>query len=242
MHSRVFWIFTITHQNEPLPELQPFYSVVLWPHFEAAKHVRTTIAKIKKLGYAYRIVNEETEEGRERVWRGVDIYHRAKHGSNWLSKRYFSMLCAADADPSVNFHVHCIQLYRDGAAGDKHPLAGEIGFSIGRIYTSLSGYTRKRNAEGTGTNLLVLLGRWLQESNFACWSMGHCYSPAMDYKRRLGHRIYPRKDFLALIKRFRGSFLLSRGTSPGLEEANLHSPHRIFFFFSIWKEQKIRCP
>ena len=32
----------------------------------------------------------------------------------------------------------------------------------------------------------------------------HCYSPEMEYKRALGHRIYPRRDFLALLARHRG--------------------------------------
>ena len=32
----------------------------------------------------------------------------------------------------------------------------------------------------------------------------HCYSPEMEYKRALGHRIYPRREFLALLARHRG--------------------------------------
>ena len=36
-----------------------------------------------------------------------------------------------------------------------------------------------------GTCQLVLLGRWLQAKGFAFWSLGHCYSPEMDYKRQL---------------------------------------------------------
>merc|ERR1711972_699176 len=90
---------------------------------------------------------------------------------------------------------------------DEKPLAGEIGFSIGRVYTSLSGWTEERTAEGLGFAQLVLLGRWLQRHDFAFWSLGHCYSPQMDYKRELGHRVYPRPDFLALLEEHRGSFL-----------------------------------
>ena len=55
-----------------------------------------------------------------------------------------------------------------------------------------------------GTCQLVLLGRWLKLRGYAFWSLGHCYSPAMDYKRQLGHRIYTREQFRALLKRHRG--------------------------------------
>ena len=58
-----------------------------------------------------------------------------------------------------------------------------------------------------GTTQLVLLGRWLQARGYAFWSLGHCYSPSMDYKRRLGHRVLPRADFLRKLRRHRGPFV-----------------------------------
>merc|ERR1712048_1102249 len=100
-----------------------------------------------------------------------------------------------------------------------HPLAGEIGFSIGRVYTSLSGWTEERTADGLGFAQLVLLGRWLQQRGYEFWSLGHCYSPEMDYKRELGHRVYPRADFLALLKQYRGSFRQETGVPQRLTDA-----------------------
>jgi hypothetical protein len=41
---------------------------------------------------------------------------------------------------------------------------------------------------------------------YAFWSLGHCYSPELDYKRALGHRILPRWDFIRLLRKYRGSF------------------------------------
>ena len=41
---------------------------------------------------------------------------------------------------------------------------------------------------------------------YAFWSLGHCYSPEMDYKRQLGHRIYPREAFRQLLRQHRGPF------------------------------------
>lgn len=42
---------------------------------------------------------------------------------------------------------------------------------------------------------------------YAFWSLGHCYSPELDYKRALGHRILPRWDFIRLLRQYRGSFI-----------------------------------
>ena len=50
-----------------------------------------------------------------------------------------------------------------GVAGSRTPLAGEIGFSVGRVYTSLSGWTGERTTEAHGTSQLVLLGLWLEQ-------------------------------------------------------------------------------
>ena len=73
-------------------------------------------------------------------------------------------------------------------------------------------WTAERAADETlalGTTQLVLLGRWLQSRGYAFWSLGHCYSPQMEYKRQLGHRVYPREDFLALLRQHRGEWAVS---------------------------------
>ena len=70
-------------------------------------------------------------------------------------------------------------------------------------------WTAERAANETlalGTSQLVLLGRWLQSRGYAFWSLGHCYSPQMEYKRQLGHRVYPREAFLALLRQHRGEW------------------------------------
>merc|ERR1712032_1466169 len=97
---------------------------------------------------------------------------------------------------------------KDTDGDQPHPLAGEIGFSVGGVYTSLSGWTEERTSDGLGFAQLVLLGRWLQRRGYAFWSLGHCYSPEMDYKRQLGHHVVPRADFLELLREHRGAFNL----------------------------------
>tara|TARA_B100000795_G_scaffold152447_1_gene114232 strand:- start:1807 stop:3186 length:1380 start_codon:yes stop_codon:yes gene_type:complete len=226
--------FTITHGSQgglsshleevPLPELQPYYGVLLWTNFETSKYVKKEISKLKSIIHInnsdttgssgdkkYVLINCKNEQ---RTWELLNKYHVQKHGSNWLTRKYFKMMKQADMLPNINFNMHCIELYDDAIDPERNnPLSGEIGFSIGKVYTSLSGWTEERTAEGTGTTQLVLLGRWLQKKNYSFWSLGHCYSPAMDYKRQLGHRIFPRTHFLALLKQHRGDFEISSSNS-----------------------------
>jgi hypothetical protein len=299
-NARLAWegFFTITTGSrrgriEPLPELQPFYGVLHFEHFEKSKHVRKTLAKMAREPRGYQLSNNLNPE---RTWRMIDEYHKVHHSSNWLTKRYFEMMRAAHDDPAINFQMHCIELAVaapgeaaievgddgeatssseaaanasgrmpisaggrvrfagligrpelngkeataitfDEAAGRwavgfgsaeqirvkpanlialppaPEPIAGEIGFSIGGVYTSLSGWTGERSTHSVGTCQLVLLGRWLQRRGYAFWSLGHCYSPEMDYKRQLGHRIYERHQFRTLLKRHRGPFQISASAS-----------------------------
>jgi len=242
--------FTITMSrrgtSEPLPELQPFYGVLIWPNFEGSKHVRKAVARLRRSKRRYWIASGLDPR---RTWRLLDRYHRKHYGSNWLTEQYFNMLQMASRDPSINFQMQCIELYAEELenveistdesppqagsclcpkrlfgsgentdGGQPHPLAGEIGFTVGGIYTSLSGWTEERNSDGLGFAQLVLLGRWLQRKGYAFWSLGHCYSPEMDYKRELGHRVFLRTDFLALLKEHRGHFRLGASAS-GASEA-----------------------
>ena len=41
------------------------------------------------------------------------------------------------------------------------PLAGEVGFSVGRVYTSLSGWTEQRSADRVGTAQMASRGSQL---------------------------------------------------------------------------------
>lgn len=90
--------FTITEsescaEGTPLPELQPFYGVLLWPNFETSKHVRRELAVLRRKDLAgYRLVNCADPW---RTWGLLDACHREKHGVNWLNERYFKMMLAA---------------------------------------------------------------------------------------------------------------------------------------------------
>ena len=72
-------------------------------------------------------------------------------------------------------------------------IAGEIGYMIGRTYTSLSGFSKKnKEYNNYGTVQLVLLGKYLKENGFNLWNLGH----NIPYKKALGAEICEREYFL----------------------------------------------
>jgi len=225
--------------GDPLPELQPFYGVVDWVNFNSSKHMRKELKKLKdryqKPDSAVapgpgddKTLDMDSADGSgsyhmysnldlDGTYERLDAYQKSKNGSNWMHKKYFITMKVASADPRINFKLHSIELYdgpvassgsESSASASRSPrlIAGEIGYSIGRVYTSLSGFYE---VPGAGTVQLACLGKWLELKKYAFWSLGHCYSPVMDYKRQLGHRVYPRANFLKKLRQHRGNFRTS---------------------------------
>jgi len=108
--------------------------------------------------------------------------------NNWLTLQYLETLKAAqNIDKNFKVISACIR-------EDKKIIAGEIGYIIGKTYTSLSGFSsREKKYANYGTAQLVLLAKYLQENDFAFWNLGQ---PYMDYKIALGAKIYKRQIFL----------------------------------------------
>ena len=112
----------------------------------------------------------------------------ALHKSSWLTPQYLNMLKETQKLES-SFKVQSVLLKENGKT-----VAGEIGYVIGKTYTSLSGFSnREKEYRNYGTAQLVLLAKYLEENSFDFWNLGH---PFMDYKLALGAKIYEREDFL----------------------------------------------
>jgi hypothetical protein len=110
------------------------------------------------------------------------------HRHNWLTPKYLNTLKASQG-VDENFKV-ISALIRD----EEEVVAGEIGYMIGKTYTSLSGFSkREKEYHNYGTTQLVLLALYLQKNGFAFWNLGQSYMP---YKLMLGAKIFEREDFL----------------------------------------------
>ena len=81
--------------------------MLLWPNFEASKHVKQTLSRLARERRGYELSDRADPE---RTWRSIDEYHRQQHGTNWLTKQYFEMMRSASDDPTINFTLHCIEL------------------------------------------------------------------------------------------------------------------------------------
>ena len=75
-------------------------------------------------------------------------------------------------------------------------VAGELGTSVGSIYTSLTGFY---NVSGCGNVQLLALGHLLQKCNFLLWDLGMF----IEYKSTLGAGLLKRNDFFARYRALR---------------------------------------
>ena len=87
-------------ETRMLPELQPFYGVLEWRHFNKSKHVKQAIKRLQKRGVAYTIkATSHYDAAGSAVWTAINEYQVERHGVNWLTKRYLDVMKAASDDP-----------------------------------------------------------------------------------------------------------------------------------------------
>lgn len=80
---------------------------------------------------------------------------------------------------------------------EKHELVGgEIGYSLGTMYTSLSGFASEDSA---GSVQLAALGNLLAQQHFDLWDLGM----GLDYKKRLGAEEMDRLTFVETVQMLR---------------------------------------
>jgi Leu/Phe-tRNA-protein transferase len=169
-----------------LPEMQESYAVLDWPNL----HLSRSMQRWRR--------SERCAEGEYTLRVGGDLDEilggiARTYGDSWLSASYAQLLHDLAEDESTDdFEVRTAAL-TSGKAG--RVVAGEIGYRVGRVYTSLTGFFERDDPfyRNTGTLQLALLAEHLKASGFAFWNLGH---PGMAYKSDLGARDVPRLEFL----------------------------------------------
>lgn len=165
-----------------LPELQFEYGILEFEKLHISKKVK---ALINKNRYSF-CINTRFDE----VLQNISNHHK----NSWLQDNYVTLLKNLDRNKTSrnDFIIYSVELVERST---QKLIAGEIGYVIGRTYTSLSGFSsREKQHNNTGTLQMVLLAKYLHEKGFSFWNMGH---PNMEYKKKLGSAIYTREKFLA---------------------------------------------
>ncbi len=169
------------------PELQKAYAVLDWENLHAPKSLARFLRSEKFEAMKPRlVVNPDPRPV-------LDALDGRWGEYSWLRPPYRELMLKLAADPRDGFVLHGVEL----RVGDGNELAaGELGYSTGAVYTSLTGFFKRDRKEwsGLGTVQLHLLARRLRDAGYAFWNLGH---PYMRYKLALGARVLPRADFLS---------------------------------------------
>mmetsp|Transcript_110955 Transcript_110955/g.312819 ORF Transcript_110955/g.312819 Transcript_110955/m.312819 type:complete len:272 (+) Transcript_110955:106-921(+) len=119
-------------------------------------------------------------------------------GDNWLTDDLASMYLAAnELSQQTGVTFHSVELW-DKASG--RLAAGEIGYTVGEIYSSCTGFALKEAFPGSGTLQLAALGKWLRCCGFTLWDLGM----GLKYKFELGGQEEPREAWVAHVRQLRG--------------------------------------
>ncbi|ANQ06491.1 Leu/Phe-tRNA protein transferase [Plasmodium coatneyi] len=142
--------------------------------------------KVKKKCRSYYITVDKDFDG---VLQGIV----EKHGQNWLYpfvQKEFKKIFEKEVTYK-NVRMHSVELWCDDFLA-----AGEIGCTVGSIYTSLTGFQRKNCA---GTIQLCALAKLLQHQEFDLWDLGML----LPYKKTIGSKEISMKDFFKMHRVFK---------------------------------------
>ena len=153
-----------------LPELQYDYAILDFENLHISKKVKKLI---NKNNYKF-CINSRLDNVLEKL--------SSQHKYNWLKGEYAQLLknLHVNHDKKNNFKVISIELV---CQKSDELIAGEVGYIIGKTYTSLSGFSsREKKYANYGTLQLVLLAKHLQKNDFEFWNLvTHIWSINKDW-------------------------------------------------------------
>lgn len=107
-----------------------------------------------------------------------------QHWDSWLYPSLVQSMSYIHFNGSYKTNFHSIELWDNDEL-----IAGELGYSVGSVYTSLSGFY---NRDSAGTIQLCATARLLEYLGYSYWDLGM----DMAYKNKLGAVAFKRNSFL----------------------------------------------
>ncbi len=176
--------------TELLPQLQKAYAVLDWENLRVDGKVQKLLDGDRLTFEDIRLrINEDPAE--------VLTELSAHWGSDsWLVGPYCNLMkklaSKEEKEKDTSFRLWGVTLTSEKLHA---PIAGELGYTIGKTYTSLSGFFRRdlKEYSNFGKLQMVLLAKELETRGYTFWNLGH---PYMEYKTAMGAKIVPRAEFL----------------------------------------------
>lgn len=166
-----------------LPEMQLEYALLFFKELHISKKVQHLI---KKKNFYFKVNTAFNE---------VLTHINRTHKDAWSGNEYATILQQLHCNRFDNFKLISFELFNH----QNELIAGEIGYIIGRTYTSLTGFFKRQKAYNNWGKLqLTLTAQYLKQEAFDFWNLGHACMP---YKRHLGAQTFPREKFLHLWKK-----------------------------------------
>jgi Leu/Phe-tRNA-protein transferase len=110
------------------------------------------------------------------------------HGDDWLTPPLVAAIRIIRRNKLYGVQPVSFSLYKNGKL-----VAGEFGITVGRVYTSYSGYYDENNA---GTVQLIGTARYLEEHGFSFLDFGM----PLEYKTSLGAQDIRPEEFVKLFR------------------------------------------
>ena len=167
-----------------LPELQESYAVLDWENLRIDRSVARLLADP--------LVSASITFGFADKVALVLEHLVASHERCWIHPPYRNLLNRLEGFVHPRFRLRSVEI-RERSSGAL--VAGELGYTLGSTYTSLSGFfsREERKWNHYGKLQLVMLAEVLRDAGYAFWNLGH---PHMAYKTALGARVLRRHEFL----------------------------------------------
>ena len=127
---------SVAHGNMLLPEIQKKYCVLDFKNLHIERHV-------KKRAKKYTLTFDQNLNG---VLAGIAESHSK---NNWMGKRYQILMRILHMKGQFQFEDSQVRLHSVELCCKKSGelLAGEVGYSFGKVYTSLTGYVKGSKSE-----------------------------------------------------------------------------------------------